>query len=118
MGLMLQAQCGWVYRPFGAGGGDEGLRNALCGPGTLYGVRAGGDGRTDGYAPSLPDCDGEVILYDYGGVRQTGESSGRYPLIEWHFPDGRKFSLSGADRYVCPGCTEATLTFEVVGHFD
>jgi hypothetical protein len=68
--------------------------------------------------PRCPDCDWEVILYDDKAVHETGESSGRSPLIEWNLPDGRTFSLSGADRYLCPSCIEATMTFEILGFID
>jgi len=119
MGLMLEAQCpcGYVGRSV-LGAGMSEFQNGCAGPAFCAACARVVTVELMDTPPRCPDCEWEVILYDNWAVHETGESSGRYPLIEWTLPDGRMFSLSGADRYLCPGCTEATMSFEVLGSFD
>jgi hypothetical protein len=69
--------------------------------------------------PLCPDCQYEAIPYDSQAVQDLDNALGkRYPLASWRLPDGKSFTLPGCARYVCPHCTVATMTFEVVILFD
>ena len=119
MGMVLEAQCpcGYVGRSaLGAGRSDfdsHCAAPALC-------VMCPSVVTVDllDTPPVCPECQWEAIPYDSRAIQDLDNALGKYPLAEWRLPDGRSFTLPGGARYVCPHCTEATMTFEVVILFD
>ena len=53
-----------------------------------------------------------------GRCRTLDLASPAEPAASWNLPDGRSFFLPRGAKYVCPHCTEATMTFEVVLRYD
>jgi hypothetical protein len=119
MGLMLEVQClcGYAARSY-LGAGMSDFETSCAGPALCKVCAQVVTVELMDTPPRCPDCEAEVARYGNLAVHEMDESSGRSALIQWNLPDGRTFSLSGADRYRCPSCTEATMTFEVMGFFD
>jgi hypothetical protein len=119
MGMVLEAECpcGYVGRSvLGAGMGD--FDTSCAGPALCTMCASVVTVELMDTPPLCPDCQWEAISYDNRAVQDLDNASGEYPLASWNLPDGRSFTLPGGARYVCPQCTQATMTFEVVILFD
>lgn len=68
--------------------------------------------------PLCPVCTWEAIPYDSWTVQDVDNSLPLELLADWNLPDGRTFILPQRALYACPRCTEATMTFKVLGFID
>ena len=119
MGLMLEAQCpcGYVGRSV-LGAGRTDFDRSCAAPALCTMCASVVTVEMMDTPPLCPDCQGEAITYDSWTVQDLDDVVGLESVADWNLPDGRSFALPRGARYVCPHCTEATMTFEVSGFFD
>ena len=119
MGLVLEATCPCGYEGRASLGGGMADRGRGCPVPALCTMCVSVvTAEVTDEDPRCPQCGGIAIPYDRLADTETGESSDRHPTFDWNRSDGWSFTLSGADRYLCPQCCEATMTFRELICFD